>query len=421
MNVFMLSWEFPPFISGGLGTACHGLTEALAKEGTKILLVLPSGQVRVGGGGRPSEDVHAGLGTGRNVHFCHVPLSVTSSYARPISQGMSRLGAHTASDMTSDVSDARICGFASRYEGDLLGQAEVYARLCLRVARRERFAFDLVHAHDWSTFPAGMAVAAASGKPLVVHVHSTEFDRSGENVNQPVYEIERAGMRAAQTVFAVSNLTREILVCRYGIAADKICVVHNGVRQVDAGDRVVKGAGEDKVVLFLGRVTMQKGPEYFIAAARRVLEIMDDVKFIVAGTGDLWRRIVELAAEWGIGHRVLFAGFLGSADVLRAFRMADLYVMPSVSEPFGIAPLEAASQHVPVLVSKTSGVAEVLRNALKVDFWDVDEMANKIVGVLRHPPLAEVLHENACAEMLHLTWDRAARACLNVYARLLTL
>jgi glycosyltransferase involved in cell wall biosynthesis len=283
----------------------------------------------------------------------------------------------------------------------------------VQLCRKE--AFDVIHAHDWMTYPAGMAIARLTGKPLVAHVHSTEFDRSGEHVNQAVYDIERRGMHAAIRVVAVSSYTKTLCIDRYGVAPDKIEVVYNGIEAgppITDADRI---ESKDKIVLFLGRITMQKGPEYFVAAAKRVLEKVKDVKFIVAGSGDMARRMIELAAEMGIGHRVLFTGFLRGKDVARVFRMADCYVMPSVSEPFGIAPLEAISHDVPVIISKQSGVSEVLSHALKVDFWDIDEMANKIVAVLRHPPLSQTLREHGLFEVRGLTWDGAATRCEQVY------
>jgi glycosyltransferase involved in cell wall biosynthesis len=276
--------------------------------------------------------------------------------------------------------------------------------------------FDVIHAHDWLTFPAGQALARVSGKPLVVHVHSTEFDRSGENVNQRVYDVERRGMMAAMRIIAVSELTRSICTNRYGVSPSKVEVVYNGIdseaAQPRPGDSI---KGKDKIVLFLGRITMQKGPEYFIAAAKRVLEKVPEAKFIMAGSGDMELRMIELAAQMGIGHRVLFTGFLRGKDVERIFRMADCYVMPSVSEPFGIAPLEAIRSDVPTIISKQSGVSEVLVHTLKVDFWDVDEMANKIVAVLRHPPLGQTLREHGSFELRRLTWDEAAQSCAEVY------
>jgi len=278
----------------------------------------------------------------------------------------------------------------------------------------------VVHAHDWMTYPAGVAVAAVTGKPLVVHVHSTEFDRSGEHVNQVVYDIEREGMERAHKVITVSHYTRSIVISRYGISPEKVEVVYNGVERNGSwsvGEASIKR--EEKLVLFLGRITMQKGPEYFLHAAKKVLEVMDNVKFVMAGSGDLMYRSVELAAQLGIGHKVLFTGFLRGDDVRKIYQMADLYVMPSVSEPFGIAPLEALDNDVPVIISKQSGVSEVLRHALKVDFWDVNEMANKIVAVLRYPPLQMTLRNHGNFEVRKLRWKDAARQCASIYEQLL--
>jgi glycosyltransferase involved in cell wall biosynthesis len=282
------------------------------------------------------------------------------------------------------------------------------------IAAQEQF--DVIHAHDWMTYRAGVAVSAISGKPLVVHVHSTEFDRSGEHVNQTIYDIERMGMHFASRVIAVSHLTKNIVVARYAVPAEKVEVVYNAIDFNGKGPPMPPPIRrEEKLVLFLGRITMQKGPEYFLAAAKKVLEVMDNVRFIMAGSGDMARRAIELAAEMGIGQKVLFTGFLRGKDVERVFRMADLYVMPSVSEPFGIAPLEALSNNVPVIISKQSGVSEVLTHALKVDFWDIDDMANKVVAVLRHPPLSQTLREHGSFELRKLTWDGAAAKCVQAY------
>ncbi|MCK4624402.1 MAG: glycosyltransferase family 4 protein, partial [Phycisphaerae bacterium] len=278
--------------------------------------------------------------------------------------------------------------------------------------------FDVIHAHDWMTYPAGLAVAAHSGKPLVVHLHSTEFDRSGENINQQVYDIERAGLHGADKVICVSYLTRGIAVKRYGVDPDKIEVVYNAVDLEVKKVHTDPIARDEKIVLFLGRITMQKGPEYFLQAAKRVLEKFDKVRFVIAGSGDLISQSVSLAAELGIGKHVAFTGFLRGDDVGRIFNMADLYVMPSVSEPFGIAPLEAMSHNVPVIISKQSGVSEVLTHALKVDFWDIDEMANKIVAVLRHPPLRRVLQQHGQIELRKLSWKDSARKCKKIYTEL---
>jgi glycosyltransferase involved in cell wall biosynthesis len=292
---------------------------------------------------------------------------------------------------------------------------DLYAELVCRLAGREDF--DVVHAHDWMTFPAGIAITSLRHKPLVVHVHSTEFDRSGWQVNRRIYDIERRGMRAAATVIAVSNLTRNTITSCYGIAPAKVRVVYNAIDTDGPGmhPSLPPIERQGKIVLFLGRVTMQKGPEYFIAAARRVLEVMGDVRFIVAGSGDMLGRTMALAAKMGIAERVVFTGFLRGAAVARAFRMADLYVMPSVSEPFGLVALEAISHDVPVIVSKQSGVAEVLDHVLKVDFWDVADLAHKIIAVLQEPSLHAALRADGRRELSKLSWDDSARRCLGVY------
>jgi len=288
----------------------------------------------------------------------------------------------------------------------------------VELAKREQF--DVIHAHDWMTFPAGLAVSAYTGKPLVVHVHSTEFDRSGENVHQQVYDVERAGMHGADRVICVSYLTRGIVVTRYGVPPEKVEVVYNAVEAPAARQMQMPTIGRDeKIVLFLGRITMQKGPEYFLMAAKKVLQKYKKVRFVIAGSGDLIGKTIELAADLGIGRYVTFTGFLRGDDVARVFQMADLYVMPSVSEPFGIAPLEALSHNVPVIISKQSGVSEVLAHVLKVDFWDVDEMANKILAVLRHPPLQRVLRQQANIELQKLSWRDSAEKCRQIYERVI--
>jgi glycogen(starch) synthase len=306
---------------------------------------------------------------------------------------------------------------SSHYGTDLMGDADRYAKVVAALAMRTRF--DVIHAHDWLTYPAGLAVKALTGKPLVCHVHATEFDRSGDSINQQVYDIERAGIARGgprDRGEPAHADDRGEPVRRADPA--KVDVIYNGVE--NAGPIANGGPGiasDDKIVLFLGRITLQKGPEYFIRAAKRVLEKVEKVKFVVAGSGDMAVRMIEEAAALGIGHKVLFTGFLRGRDVQRVFRMADCYVMPSVSEPFGIAALEAMQQDTPVIISKQSGVSEVLSHALKVDFWDVDDMANKIVAVLKYPPLSQTLREHGAFEVRHLTWDGAAEKATKTYGR----
>lgn len=444
MKIFMLGWEFPPFISGGLGTACYGLTRGLDQHGTEVLFLLPrpidstrTSHVRLASpadvdwnanGVVEVEAVSTLEGLFQHARFRSLPVSLRP-YARPNdvepsapaavmtrgAPGRQGRGSQPGLAQPLPVATPAVAATADHYGGDLFAEVERYALLARHIAIKEDF--ELVHAHDWMTYLAGIAVAHQTGRPLVVHVHSTEFDRSGLHLNQRVYDIERAGMHAASRVICVSHLTRNIVIRHYAVDPHKVDVVYNAIDEngSDSASALPPIGRDEKIVLFLGRITMQKGPEYFLAAARRVLEVMDNVRFVMAGSGDLTRRMIELAAEMGIGHKVLFPGFLRGDDVRRVFNMADLYVMPSVSEPFGITPLEALSHDVPVLISKQSGVAEVLSHALKVDFWDVDEMANKIVAVLRHPPLQATLRDHGGFEVRRFSWSDAAANCIRVY------
>jgi glycosyltransferase involved in cell wall biosynthesis len=443
MRIFMLGWEFPPYISGGLGTACHGLTRALSDLGQQIIFVLPKpiespqashvkmlspSQIRDFQGSKKEAQTLANL---ENVTFRSIgsplqPYTTPEYYQQKIKeiiQQKTEEAGFSDSERMMALQEWENLAHQSmgvgQYSGDMYTEVHRYAAAAARLALQEDF--DVIHAHDWMTFPAGIAVAAVTGKPLVVHVHSTEFDRSGEHVNQMIYDIERRGMHAARKVIAVSYLTRNVILSRYGVPGHKVEVVYNGVEQNNDNPAAFNKIGirsDEKIVLFLGRITMQKGPEYFLMAARKVLEEIDNVKFVMAGTGDMMHRIIEMAAQMGIGHKVLFTGFLRGKDVQQVYQMADLYVMPSVSEPFGIAPLEALNYDVPVLISKQSGVAEVLTHVLKVDFWDVTEMANKIIAVLKYPPLQLTLREHGNFEVRRLRWSGAAQKCLKIYNEL---
>jgi len=376
-RTFMLGWEFPPFISGGLGTACYGLTKAMDRIGVPIVFVLPKAPPLYFSGkgeaqySRPGGAEWSGMEESHrfhNVTFRSIP-SALQPYGRiqtqqaSASAGASRHKLHDkergralkSSSAKSSITFEQPGESPGHYGPDIHRQVSRYAERSLEIAKNEDF--DVVHAHDWMTFPAAMAVARQIGKPLVVQVHSTEFDRSGENVNQMVYDIERAGMHAADKVIAVSHYTKNIIHNRYGVPLEKTEVVYNGA-ELDK-NCVVPAPGtsppkRSKIVLFLGRITMQKGPEYFLRAAKRVSEKMDNVKFMMAGDGDMLYRSIEQAAQLRIGHKVFFTRFLRGPEVDRVYQMADLYVMPSVSEPFGIAPLEALQHGVPVLVSTTS-------------------------------------------------------------------
>lgn len=425
IRIFMLGWEFPPFISGGLGTACYGLTKAMDRLGIRITFVLPTAKpLRFSGGLEPFPGAEGLQEQGgrelENVRFITItsalrPYTTWSQYERASGAKKQSALPEAAAKYAAEYVPA---GGGGLYGGDMYAEVHRYADKAVGIAETEEF--DIIHAHDWMTFPAGAAVARATGKPLIVHVHSTEFDRSGEHVNQMIYDIERQGMHTAWRVIAVSNYTRNLIISRYGVAAEKVEVVYNGVENGGSPRHSFAAtlpARTDKIVLFLGRITMQKGPEYFLYAAKRVLEKIDNVKFIMAGAGDMLYRCIELAAQMGIGSKVLFTRFLRGDEVDRAYKMADLYVMPSVSEPFGITPLEALRNNVPVLISKQSGIAEKLRNALKVDFWDVDEMANKMVAVLKHDALGTTLRDEGTREVHKFRWEDSAARVNEIYGQ----
>jgi glycogen synthase len=455
----MLGWEFPPYLSGGLGTACYGLTKGLDQLGVQVCFVLPTpvpldamshvkfrtpshlGQ-RATPPTTPADTPADSSSLNEEDTFQHVEFhrvqAVLQAYGEPVSyeetvRELIRLRGQQQHDMTQQIADLEIdlpegaypppvappqpVPTPGLYEGDLMAQVQRFAAMAVELAADQ--SFDVIHAHDWMTFPAGLAVAKATGKPLIVHIHSTEFDRSGDNVNQDIYDIERMGMTKADRVVCVSYLTSQIVRKRYDIPAPKLGVVYNAVDLPTPNDELLRPISQrEKIVLFLGRVTMQKGPEYFLQAARKVVDHFDNVRFVMAGSGDMITKCVKLAADLKLGSHVTFTGFLRGNDIDRIFAMADLYVMPSVSEPFGIAPLEALSHNVPVIISKQSGVSEVLTHALKVDFWDTDEMANKILAVLKHPPLQRTLRQHGNIEVSQLTWLNSAKELLTIYDEL---
>jgi glycosyltransferase involved in cell wall biosynthesis len=390
----MFGWEFPPHNSGGLGVACYGLTRALSELGLDVTFVMPK---KLNVGAPWAKFVFADM---PSVKF-HAVNSPVTGYA-------------TATSKTSLMSWRR--PGAQIYGNDLMSEVMRYALAGKEIAHDEEF--DVIYAHDWLSFGAGIMAKEATGKPLIAHVHATEIDRTGNRatVNPDVFELEREGMEAANLVVAVSDFTKQLIVREYGIPAAKIRVVHNGIDEETmpkAGGwlprlRQLKAAGF-KLVLFLGRVTLQKGPDYFVRVAKRVSERNPKVMFILSGSGDMDGSIMRLAAELGVADRVLFSGFVTGPDRYEMYAAADLYCMPSVSEPFGISPLEAMKTGTPVLVSKQSGISEVVKHALKVDFWDVDEMANKILSFVDHPGLSETLAQNALMEANRLTWMEAGK------------
>jgi glycosyltransferase involved in cell wall biosynthesis len=419
----MIGWEYPPHITGGLAIASRGLARALGSLGHKIYFVVP----RITGDEPRDPNV-----TVIGVNSKEIPLSPeelqqflldtmhlygTSVYARPGNPAEAReLAARVLRGLPMDTMQT-IAELQGGYGDRLYSEIQAFAEFVSRIAAH--LSFDLIHAHDWMTYPAGLYAAHVSGRPLIAHVHATEFDRSGDHPNQYIYDLERHTFLNCQGVITVSNYTRSILISRYGVPADRIHPVYNAAEfdmQYHGG---VSRPVREKIVLFLGRITFQKGPDYFVRAARKVIEEYNNVRFVMVGSGDMYHRMIEMAADLGIGRYFHYTGFLKRPDIDRIFRMSDLYVLPSVSEPFGISVLEAMVAGVPVIVSRQSGVAEIIENCIKVNFWDVDEMAHHILRVLRDENLHRQLAEGGRSEALSLSWEESAKKISSIYAKII--
>ena len=427
MRVLMFGWEFPPHIAGGLGTACYGMTRGLARNDVEVIFVVPRAygdedkrfikvvnasdvEAHFGSEDSGSEDILKKL-TFIHIDSNMVPYISPEEY-KSYHDEFVLSGRKTWS--TNDVWNQRYT-FSGKYGANLMEEVARYAVVAAQVARDLEGQFDVIHAHDWLTYYAGIAAKQISGKPLVVHMHATEYDRSGENVNTQVYDIERAGMAAADKVIAVSNLTRKIVIEKYGIPSDRVVAVHNAVRFGAKEVAMPERGVQDKIVTFLGRITYQKGPDYFVEAAAKVLKRVPNVRFVMAGSGDMMNHVIRRVAALGIADRFHFTGFLRGEDVNKMFQLSDLYIMPSVSEPFGISPLEAMRENVPVIISKQSGVAEVLDYAVKVDYWDVDAMADAIYGFVTYPALGKMFGKKGLEEVTGLKWNNAAAKIKRVY------
>lgn len=399
----MFGWEFPPYNSGGLGTACFGLTRALSAQDLEIIFVLPKAiDVK-------SDKFKIDFAQDKGSEMMIKPLDyLIKPYINSQEYGNDRI------NIKKGVYGSSLFDEVRRY-GD---NAKVLAK---------EYDFDIIHAHDWMSFKAGIEAKNVSGKPLVVHVHSTEVERTGKNnINQEIFSSEKEGMEAADVVVAVSNLTKEIIVNFYQIPPKKIHVIHNGIDiydypPIDADNMTIhelKQAG-NKIVLFVGRIILQKGPDYFLKAAKKVLQYKQNVYFVITGSGKMEHQIITEAASLGISDKVLFAGFLRGDELNKVYRMADCFVMPSVSEPFGITALESVVNGTPVLISKQSGVREVLTHILTADFWDVDELTNKILAVLNYDSLSMMLKIKAAEEVKNLNWHVAAKKCIDIYRQVL--
>lgn len=427
MRVLMFGWEFPPHISGGLGTASYGLTKGMATlDDLDVIFVVPKAW------GDEDQSVVRLIGANqipvayKKIHYKGykkefekievsskiVPYTDPEDFWKVVSSEVAGYQLYVETNNNGTVD------FSGRYDHNLMDEIQKYAVVASVIAAENDF--DIIHAHDWLAYPAGIAAMEVSGKPLVIHVHATDFDRSGGSVNPDVYRIEKSGMDAASKIITVSNLTRDIVINKYNIDPGKVETVYNAVDPVAVSENMLVQKGfDEKIVTFLGRITMQKGPEYFIEAAHKVLKKMKNVRFVMAGSGDMMERMMRRAAALRITDRFHFTGFLRGPDVFSMLYMSDVYIMPSVSEPFGISPLEAMQSSVPVIISKQSGVAEILTHAVKTDFWDIDAMADAIYGILNYPALANMFIINGKEEVIRLKWDNSARHVRDIYFRVL--
>ncbi|MDE5869911.1 MAG: glycosyltransferase family 4 protein, partial [Muribaculaceae bacterium] len=312
------------------------------------------------------------------------------------------------------LNDLGCIEFSGKYPENILEEINNYSIVAGVIARTVDF--DIIHSHDWLTYPAGIHAKNVTGKPLVIHVHASEFDRSRGKPNPTVFAIEKDGMMNADHIITVSELTRRTVIDKYGIDPAKVTTVHNAV--IPLSDELLnleKRESKDKVITFLGRITMQKGPEYFVEAAAKVLQKNKNVRFVMAGGGDMEAAMIKLAAKRGIADRFHFTGFLRGKEVYQMFRDSDVYVMPSVSEPFGISPLEAMEMGVPSIISKQSGCAEILENVIKTDYWDIDAMADAMHALISYPALHNTLRDRGIEEIHQITWEKAGKKVIDIY------
>ncbi len=414
----MFGWEFPPHILGGLGTASYGITKGIAQNGDMdITFVIPKPW-----GDEPKEYAKI-IGANctpvawRDVNWDYVQGRIGNVMDPQLYYD---LRDHIYSDFNyMNTNDLGCIEFSGRYPDNLLEEINNYSIVAGVIART--IPCDIIHAHDWLTYPAGIHAKQVTGKPLVIHVHATDFDRSRGHVNPTVFNIERDGMIHADHIITVSNLTRRTVIEHYGIPPEKVTTVHNAVEPLSQEYLEIKPPHKhDKVVTFLGRITMQKGPEYFVEAAAQVLHKMHNVQFVMAGSGDMMEKMINLAAKRDIADRFHFTGFLKGKQVYEMLAASDVYIMPSVSEPFGISPLEAMQMGVPSIISKQSGCAEILDNVIKVDYWDTNAIADAVYSILMYPAMYKQLRDHGRDEVGRIVWKKAGAKIIDIYKRLVT-
>lgn len=424
MKVLMFGWEFPPHIAGGLGTACEGIVKGLAYNGVETLFVMPSASgdedqsatTIINASDVAVDTVSTSISEYLDkVKFIHIGTNMVP-YVNP-----DEFETLVEEERKRQVKDFKInygtkYKFSGKYGSNLMEEVARYAMVGGTIALQHKDEFDVIHAHDWLTYMAGIAAKELTGKPLVVHMHATSYDRGDENhIDTRVLDIETRGMLAADRVVTVSDLTRNIVINKYHIDPAKVVTVHNAVDFSGRENLSVERGVKDKVVTFLGRITFQKGPEYFIEAAAKVLKRTENVRFVMAGSGDMMNRCIRHVARLGISDRFHFTGFLRGKDVQKMFALSDVYIMPSVSEPFGISPLEAMRSNVPSIISHQSGAAEILKYAFKVDFWDVDALADDIYALFSYPALAKFAEQKGFDEVNALKWNGATAKLKTVY------
>ena len=428
MRVLMFGWEFPPHIAGGLGTACEGIVKGLAYNGVETLFVMPnasgdedqSATTILNASDVAVQNVSTTVEEFINkVKFMYVDSNLVP-YVDP-DEYYAAIEKMRAEGLTqTSVGFGQKFKFSGKYGANLMEEVSRYAQVGGTIAMQHVNEFDVIHSHDWLTYLAGIAAKELTGKPLVVHVHATSYDRGDEkHIDTRVLDIETRGMMAADRVVTVSDLTRNIVINKYKIDPAKVVTVHNAVDFSGRENIEVERGVRDKVVTFLGRITFQKGPEYFIEAAAKVLKRTKNVRFVMAGSGDMMNRAIRQVARLGISDRFHFTGFLRGAEVQKMFSLSDVYIMPSVSEPFGISPLEAMRTGVPSIISFQSGAAEVLKYALKVDFWDVDALADDIYALVTYPALTEFASKQGFDEVNELKWNGATAKLKKVYESLI--
>lgn len=402
MKILTFGWDFPPSRNGGLGVACYGLTRELSQTGVEVIFVLPRTQET--------------MGTPRFV-FADTSRSVkvrpVASYLKPY---------QAADSVVYSLEGYDAVGKPIIKTRTIIEEAHRFAHQASLIAQEEEF--DIIHAHDWTSYLAGVAAKRASGKPLILHVHATSFDQAAsENVDPGIFKIECEAFAFADKVVTVSGWTRDIIIRKHGVDPAKVEVVHNGCDTYEPPRyeptlAALKAEGK-KIILYHGRITIQKGVDYFVRAARRVVDVDPNVVFVISGWGDMTNQIIAQVGALGLSKHVIFAGALWEAERDRMYQSADLVVMPSVSEPFGLVPLEALQHGTPSLISHQSGVGEVLTHVLKVDFWDVDEMANKILAAMRYPVMRRQIVQEGKRDLHRLSWHEAAKKMYQLYRTLL--